>query len=832
MVTTFLESRTSAYFHAMILNRTCLLCFFLLRSGFAAAQSPVIVSVTPASASAEQYGKFEVLIELNSMPVNPYDYDELRTEATFTAPDGSSRTVDGFYMEDFTITNTNTGALSPLPAKGFRVRFSPTQPGTWNYSVRCVNTAGSDTSQTLQFQCTPSASVHNKGFIRSGQGNHLVFTDGEQYIPVGENMAWQNSNPYVDYKKWLGKLSDNGGNFIRLWLCHWGMGLEWKQNVSGFSGLKKYKQSSSFYLDWIFDHCAEKGVYVMLCLNHHGQVSSQVNPNWSDNPYNAANGGPCAGTRDFFTNNQAKSLHKNRLRYALARWGYQRSIMTWELFNEVNWTDNYEQNKPVIADWHAEMAAFIKQNDPVRRPVSTSYGNPQSEDPAVWNNPDMDYSQRHYYLDSPNLEAVLSAGVRDNIQQYDKPALIGEFGLNTSGAGLAALDPSGIHIHNNLWGPLFGGGMGSGMTWWWDNYIEPSNLYNRFLGISTVSEQINFAGNGMQPTPVTVSGPVGSLQLNTNLDWGGLGDTLIQVQENGIISPSAYKLGQFLYGSVWNTQYRRPPVFEVNMPLSGQFVIKVGNQFGTSPKLTVWLNGVQALNLAPAINQTYSIALPQGQHIIRVDNTGTDWMKIASYAVSGIGSVAAAYVLASENHNSLAGWVMNTNYNHSYFNTSGVPDQLSNVIIKADGLNDGPYYAKWYDCLTGALLDTEPVSVNGGKLELPFQPFTWDRAFLLDDQPLSTTNPVTFMPMQVFPNPAISGNNITLTFELAEKGRPVLQVCDAGGLPVMERTLDELPAGSTGITVALPPSLKSGIYWVQIFNGKQRASVALAVKGE
>lgn len=816
----------------MKMNQNCLLACFVLISGFATAQAPVIVSVTPLAVSVEQYGKFEVMIELSVNPVNPYDYDELRTEAVFTAPDGTSRTVDGFYMEDFTITNTNTGALSPSPAKGFRIRFSPVQTGTWSYVVRCVNAAGSNTFQTLQFQCTPPASANNNGFVSTTQGNHLVFSNGEQYIPVGENMAWQNSNPYVDYKKWLGKLSASGGNFIRLWLCHWGMGLEWKQNVSGFSGLKKYKQSSAFYLDWVFDHCAEKGVYVMLCLNHHGQVSSQVNPNWSDNPYNAANGGPCAGTRDFFTNTQAKALHKNRLRYALARWGYQRSIMTWELFNEVNWTDNYDQNKPVIADWHAEMAAFIKQNDPVQRPVSTSYGNPQSEDPAVWNNPDMDYSQRHYYLDSPNLEAVLSAGVRDNTVQYDKPALIGEFGLSTSGAGLAAIDPSGIHIHNNLWGPLFGGGMGSGMTWWWDNYIEPSNLYNRFLGISTVSSQISFAGNRMKPVSAEVSGPVGSLRLNTNMDWGGLGDTLIQIQENGAVTPAAFKLGQFLYGAVWNTQYRRPPVFIVNMPQAGEFEIKTGNQFGTSPKLTVWLDGVQALNLTPAINQTYTVNLPQGQHTVRVDNTGTDWMKIASYAVSGIGSVAAAYVLASEDQQTLAGWVMNTNYNHTYVNASGLPDQLGNAVIKTGNLSDGQYYVKWFDCLTGALLDTNPVSVSGGQLQLNVPPFTWDRAFLLDSQPLSATNPVTSMPMQVYPNPAHSGASIALAFELGEKGRPVLQICDAAGVPVMERTLDELPVGPNSITVTLPVSMQSGIYWIQVFNGRQRASVAIAVKGE
>jgi len=370
------------------------------------------------------------------------------------------------------------------------------------------------------------------------------------------------------------------------------------------------------------------------------------------------------------------------------------------------------------------------------------------------------------------------------------------------------------------------------MTWWWDNYIEPYPLYTRFLGISTVSSQVRFAEKMMRPDAAETSSPAGSLQLNSNLDWAGLGDTLIQIQANGTIIPAAYQLGQFLYGSLWNTQYRRPPVFVVKMPVAGQLEINTGNQFGTSPRLSVWLNGVQVLNLAPAINQTYTVALPPGQHTIRVDNTGTDWMKITSYAFSGIGSVAAAYVLVSDDHKTLAGWVMNTNYNHDYINDTGLPDQLNDVIIKTGSLSDGQYYAKWFDCLTGALLDTDPVLVSGGQLELAVPPFTWDRAFLLDDQPLSTENPVTSMPMQVFPNPAATGSNVVLEFILAEKGHPVLQICDAAGVPVMERALDELPAGPSRLAITLPVTLKTGIYWVQVFNGRQRASVALAVKGE
>ena len=83
----------------------------------------------------------------------------------------------------------------------------------------------------------------------------------------------------------------------------------------------------------------------MATFNNHGQVSTGVNPEWNDNPYNAANGGPATNTWDFFTNATAINLHKNRLRYIIARYGYAQSIQSWELFNEIDWTDQFDTRK-------------------------------------------------------------------------------------------------------------------------------------------------------------------------------------------------------------------------------------------------------------------------------------------------------------------------------------------------------------------------------------------------------------------------------------------------------------------------------------------------------
>jgi hypothetical protein len=794
------------------------------------SQTPVIQFITANSNNIPQYGKLELILDMTAAYTNPYDYQEIHVDAIFTGPDGSQTTVEGFYMEDFEIANTNTGALNALPTKGFRVRFSPKIPGAWTYQISCTNSAGTGAYPVQNFTCESS---NLKGFVQAGQSNYLQFENGTPYVPVGENIAWQNSNPYTDYKKWVGKMADNGGNFLRLWLCHWGMGLEWKNDVNGFSGLKKYKQNSAFYLDWLFDYCAEREVYVMFCLNHHGQVSSQVNPNWPENPYNSANGGPCQNTWDFFSNAQAKSLIKNRLRYILARWGYQRSIMTWELFNEVNWTDNYEQHKPVIADWHAEMAAFLKQKDSAQRPVSTSYGSPQSEDPAVWNNPDLDYTQRHYYFDSPNLEAVLSNGVRENLDLYDKPTLIAEFGLNAAGSNLLNLDPNGIHLHNNLWGPLFGGGMGSGMTWWWDSYVEPGNLYDQFLGLSEVSGQIDFVTAQFQPANnVNVSGASGDLKLNTNLDWSGLGDTLIQINANGVILPANYKLSQYLYGSVWNTQYRRPPSFQVDMPQAGQFKILTGNQFGANPKLSVWVDGVQVLSVTPALNQTYMVNIPAGLHTVKVDNIGTDWMKIACYAFMGLGSAIDAYVLASADQTQLSGWVLNSDYNHQYIAANGQPAMLSGASIKSSALNNGNYWVKWFDCQTGALVQAESVLVSNGTLELPIPDLTWDLAFKVDALPVNTQDLNLALSARIYPNPVVSGRSVQVSLNIPSSEMTEIVLFDAAGKRLQSLFNANLTPGPQNISLQIPAGLPIGIYWIHIIAGSKKTSKAIAISAD
>lgn len=797
------------------------------------AQAPIITAAVPVSTTVEQWGKFEVKLTVNANWANPYDYEEIRVEAVFTGPNGQTRAVEGFFIQEYEFSNQQTGAISPVGAGVFKVRFSPDQSGTWRYQLRCTNASGTGQFAEQAFSATPTTNPRNKGFVRADQGNYLHFDQGAQYIPIGENIGWHSSNALVDYKKWLTKLSDKGGNFFRMWQCHWGLGLEWRNNDNGYTGLRKYKQTNAFYTDWLFDFCAERGIYVMYCLQHHGQVSSTVNPNWAESPYNAVNGGPCANTWDFFTAESAKKHQRNKYRYCVARWGYSQNLMAWELFNEVDWTDQFEQKKSLVSDWHNEMAAFLKNKDPYGHLVTTSYAKDQN-DPDTWNLPDVDFTQTHYYNNTPNIERVLRNGLQKYLGDFGKPTINGEFGLDAAGNNLQNIDPNGIHIHNGLWGSLFSGAFGTAMTWWWDSYIDPKELYHHFTGVAAVSALTPLREKRYAPVAAGVTGVPADLSLTPTGGWAALTDTLLRIDATGAIEPAGATTGTFLYGSQWNTQYRRPPKFVFTMPQAGKFRVRTGGQAGQAPKIAIWLDGVKVLEQAAAINQNYTIDVPAGPHNVKVDNTGTDWILIASYTITGIGSAVDAYVLQSEDKNRAAGWVLNNRYNHEVVQSSGNPAMAAGAVVQVPGQANGTYVVRYYNCLTGALLSTETAAASNGALRLVLPEFQWDLAFTADEQAVGIAEVARQnLDFQTWPNPVLPGVPVTLQFQTTEPVPLSVSLLDGLGRAIETLYEGRSTSGEQQLATMLPATLPAGLYWVKVEAGTAQAGArAISIVGE
>ncbi len=445
--------------------------------------------VTVLEAAPRLYEKVELVADIDATVSNPYDPDVIQVDGEFTAPSGAQITVPGFYYRDYLDTHD---VLTPTDDWSWRVRFTPTEVGTYQYQVTVTTTGAAVSSDTGSF--TVAASDH-PGFIRLDSRNpqYFAFDNGAPYFPIGEDMGWSNSpDPLPDYADWLGKLSAAGGNFVRVWMAPWGFDIEWSDTGLGnYSG----RQEQAYQLDRVFDLLEADHVYMMLSLLNHGQFSTTTNPQWDQNPFNAANGGPCADPACFATNPDALRLWKQRLRYIAARWGYSTNIMAWEWWNEVNWTPLLSSN--ILAPWIAESASYLRSLDPYHHLI-THEGSPIN-DTAVWTQDTLDFTQDHRYNMS-NLLLSFRQDVPDWLKAYpNKPFLIGEFGdpLN--------IDNLGVFLHLGLWSAPMNGSGGSGMTWYWDDYVDRLNLYDQFKGIAAFFRDEDMAARMWQTTTAKLS---------------------------------------------------------------------------------------------------------------------------------------------------------------------------------------------------------------------------------------------------------------------------------------------------------------------------------------
>jgi hypothetical protein len=273
-------------------------------------------------------------------------------------------------------------------------------------------------------------------------------------------------------------------------MTNWSFGIEWKP-MGQFQGLGAYNLERAQKLDELLELADSFGLYLQLVFDFHGAYSSKVNPEWSNNPYNVINGGFLTSPEEFFTHPEAKALYKKRLRYIMARWGASPHVMAWEFFNEVSFTDNF--NERTINDWHQEMASYVKQLDAYQHLTTTSYGGGAIGD--VYQLPVIDFSQYHIY--AQNIVKQLPR-INTKLSQYNKPYFIGEFGSDAANGG-DDLDKTGIFLHAGLWSQFMQPASGNAMPWWWDSHIEPNKLYYHFAGLARFAQGVDRRHHAFMP---------------------------------------------------------------------------------------------------------------------------------------------------------------------------------------------------------------------------------------------------------------------------------------------------------------------------------------------
>jgi hypothetical protein len=140
-------------------------------------------------------------------------------------------TQPAFYYQEF-LDQVKGGREWFYPSGGYswKVRFAPTQVGTWQYKIVAEDASGRTETQPQSFVVSASS---NKGFVRVSRADprYFEFEDGTYFAGLSYNMNYDHVswvNPVLGNQENFQLMSQNGIQLTRLWLSQWGIyGSEW-----------------------------------------------------------------------------------------------------------------------------------------------------------------------------------------------------------------------------------------------------------------------------------------------------------------------------------------------------------------------------------------------------------------------------------------------------------------------------------------------------------------------------------------------------------------------------------------------------------------------------
>ncbi|MEM7660223.1 MAG: DUF4038 domain-containing protein [Bacteroidota bacterium] len=179
-------------------------------------------------------------------------YDLKEFSATFTAPSGRLRTVQGFW------DGGNT----------FRVRFAPNEIGTWRYTTTCSNESDEGLhNQSGSFECVETESplaIYQQGGLLHQEGTyHLAHEDGTPFFWTACT-AWNGALKSTDeeWRTYLQHRVNHGYNVIQLVTTQWRGCDQNSQGQVAYSGQGRLEVHPEFFqhLDQKMDQVNEFGL--------------------------------------------------------------------------------------------------------------------------------------------------------------------------------------------------------------------------------------------------------------------------------------------------------------------------------------------------------------------------------------------------------------------------------------------------------------------------------------------------------------------------------------------------------------------------------------------
>ena len=336
----------------------------------------------------------------------------------------------------------------------------------------------------LQGQQVNNSNSFQTSFVRVSPQNPFYFelTNGENYIPIGLNLCSARDMDIME--SYFKKLSENGGNFARIWLSNRLLEIE--------TGYEEANENNMKNLERLMGMAVKYNIKLKLCIESFRRINPENKVSFNKPQYHKENGGPFVDMNEYINTENGRQAYLNRLEMLRKKFGDNPAIFGWELWNEMNAIESKG-----IEDWNEYMLPRVHAMFP-KNMVMQSLGSFDREAARTIYRfinplPSNDVSQIHRYLDMGALLDIckepmdmLAANAIDELRSYQvlKPMLLAETGgvkpKHTGPIELYASDKDGIILHDLLFAPFFNGAAGPGHSWFWDRYIDNNNLWYHF----------------------------------------------------------------------------------------------------------------------------------------------------------------------------------------------------------------------------------------------------------------------------------------------------------------------------------------------------------------
>lgn len=723
-----------------------------IHTPYAQAEPLAIRAVVVTEPSIPRYGVEEIALDAGATFDNPFDPDDVALEATVVGPSGKATVVPGFFEESFTRTLQNgKEVLTPNGGPAWRLRICPTEEGAYKVTVRLTDRTGAVEATPVTFQATKS---NDPGFVHvSDRDRHYFqFDSGKAYFPIGANMCWAGPRGTFDYDDWLPKYGAAGCNYGRLWLSPaWTtFGLEQTGKAEEGKGMGQFDLGNAWRLDQVLQKARANGLYMMLTIDSYNILRDRDASNyWEKSPQNRENGGPLLIWRQFWTDPDMDRLYRAKLRYLVARYGAYDNVLSWEFWNEVDLTRDYDPQR--VQAWHVKMAEELHRIDPYHHLVTTSFSNSMG-DRAIDLLQDMDYAQTHHY----GGDLVWSIAYQEaRKSSWGKPHLVAEVGAD--GGGPRPEDTQGFQVHNPIWISIATGCAGGAAPWWWDSLIEPNNLYPLFAAASRFVQDIDWPAEQFRPVDPALAYQVapkstiyGDLEFANGPSSFEPGPAnrprLVRIVDGQ--ATGQLPLSSLLHGARNHRELRNPVTFRVRLSKPTRFDVIVEQVSGYGGAgLRISLDGKPVLTRKFAdpddtkdtktITQydgAYGFVVPKGSHTVLVENPGNDWLT-AVYRFQGLVPQKApaieTWALAG-NRTAIAWLRAKGDTFHNVVEMKQPPALTPPAVLRLDSLAAGRWKVELWDTWRGQPIQTFSRDVeNAGVIRIPIPSFHGDLAVKL-----------------------------------------------------------------------------------------------------